>query len=477
MCKFRTFLILFVSVCLFTACEKQPVIEWVATTGSSQWELQSQPQVLPGTTTDVTTEIFPQKELQTVSGFGACFNELGWTSLSLLPDEDKNRIFEELFYPGKGANFTICRMPVGANDFARNWYSYNETESDFEMRNFSIANDEETLIPFIHTAKGYNPELKIWASPWCPPAWMKYVKHYACKSDPKVNDLPGPRIDREGTDMFIQEDPYLKAYALYFGKFIDAYAAKGINIFAVAPQNEFNSCQNFPSCTWTSAALANFIGKYLGPEMEKRNVDIMFGTMERPNVALVDTIMDDPLAGKYIKSIGFQWAGKRAIPEVHKRYPHMPLYQTEQECGNGKNDWKFAVYVWDLMRHYFSNGANVYTYWNISLEKGGISRWGWAQNSLVVVDPETKQYNFTFEYYVMKHYSHYVLPGAKRIETSTGYEDLIAFKNTDGSIVLLVGNPDETEKTISIKCDDRVIRPVLKSNSLNTIVLRSSNAN
>ena len=73
-------------------------------------------------------------------------------------------IMEELFFPEIGANFTICRMPVGANDFSRDWYSYNETDGDFEMKYFTIANDQQTLIPFIKSAQKYNSDLRIWAS-------------------------------------------------------------------------------------------------------------------------------------------------------------------------------------------------------------------------------------------------------------------------------------------------------------------------
>ena len=156
---------------------------------------------------------------------------------------------EELFFPGVGANFTICRMPVGANDFSRDWYSYDEVDGDFTMEHFTIANDQQTLIPFIKNARKYQPDLRLWASPWCPPAWMKYNKHYASaytgeNYDEKYrNGLSADKVGHEGTDMFIQDSLYLKAYALYFSKFIEAYKKHGIPIFAVMPQNEFNSAQ------------------------------------------------------------------------------------------------------------------------------------------------------------------------------------------------------------------------------------------
>ena len=222
---------------------------------------------------------------QTIEGFGACFNELGWVSLSLLPSDDRESIMKELFLPNYGANFTICRMPIGANDFSRDWYSYNENEGDFKMKNFSVQNDTETLIPFIKSAQRQNADIKVWASPWCPPSWMKHNKHYASAvCDPSLkntkfdNGLPADRAGREGMDMFILKPEYLKAYALYFSKFIKAYRKAGIDIFGVMPQNEFNSAQIFPSCCWTAQGLASFVGSYLGPEMKKLGVDVMFGT-------------------------------------------------------------------------------------------------------------------------------------------------------------------------------------------------------
>ena len=463
------FSLLLCAVLMMSACGESKKAEWVATTASEAWA--SQPVlVLETASVEADADVFPEKQLQTISGFGACFNELGWSSLSFLSETDRNQVMEELFSPGKGANFTVCRMPVGANDFSLNWYSYNETAGDLAMEHFSIANDEKTLIPFILQAKKYNPDVVLWASPWSPPSWLKDNNHYACRADANVNDLKGPPVEREGSNMFIQKDEYMQAYALYFGKFIDEYAKKDIQITMVAPQNEFNSCQNFPSCTWTAGALAKFVGQYLGPEMEKRGVQLMFGTMERPDGKLVDTVLTDVNAKKYVTSVGFQWAGKDAIKDIHQRYPDMKLYQTEQECGNGRNDWKGAAYSWQLMEHYLSNGASVYDYWNISLAKGGVSRWGWAQNSLVVVDTTSNTYVFTPEYYVLKHYSHYIQPGAYRLETS-GYEHLLAFRNPDGSIVITAGNFENEDQPLKIRLNKQMIQPTLKANSVNTFVI------
>jgi len=461
----------------FISCKDQKEVEWVMSTADTSWQSQNSGNIEWGKG-DAKTVIELNNSQQTIDGFGTCFNELGWTSLSLLSEADKATIMKEFFAPGYGANFTICRMPVGANDFSRNWYSYNETDGDFEMQHFSITNDLETLVPFIKEAQKYNPALRIWASPWSPPAWMKYNKHYACAvseeslAEQYRNGLPANRQGVEGSNMFIQEDKYFKAYALYFSKFIEAYRKEGIDIFMVMPQNEFNSCQIFPSCTWTAAGINRFVGEYLGPEMKKNNVELMFGTMERANTLLTDTLLNDPLSAQYIDGVGFQWAGKGAVGKVHSDHPAMKIYQTEQECGNGKNDWEYCCYAWELMKHYLSNGTNVYTYWNTSLEEGGVSRWGWSQNSLVTVDPQTRSYKYNYEYYLIKHFSHYVRPGAKRLGISGEFTNMLAFRNADGTIVLVMNNSENTEISPRIQVGEETLSIKLKPQSFHTLVIK-----
>ena len=364
-------------------------VEWVTTTHSAPWQKRTGLEAGPPGMPDVMVQA--DTPLQAIEGFGACFNELGWTSLSaLLRGRPGRPCCASCSRRASAPNFTLCRMPVGANDFSRDWYSYDETDGDFALEHFSIANDLETLVPFIKAAPAHQPALKLWASPWSPPTWMKTNRHYAMA-------MPGPwqkgvenglrpdQVGREGTDMFVQEERYLRAYASYFGRFVDEYRKQGIAIGMVMPQNEFNSAQVFPSCCWTAEGLARFIA-HLGPEMAKRGVAVFFGTMERANEKLVDVSLQDPAVAPHVKGVGFQWAGKGAIAGIHRRYPELPLYQTEQECGDGRNDWRYCRYAWTLMKHYLRSGASAYLYWNISLKKGGVSRWGWAQNSLVTVD-------------------------------------------------------------------------------------------
>ncbi len=413
-----------------------------------------------------------------IQGFGACFNELGWTSLQALNNADRHAVMKELFDPKAGARFTYCRMPVGANDFATEAYSYDETDGDFELKNFSIDHDRKTLVPFIQSALEHQPDLKLWASPWTPPSWMKRNHFYAeakgsAMSGRKDNGIRPDQIGHEGEDMFIQEPRYLEAYARYFGKFIDAYKAEGIKISLVMPQNEFNSAQNFPSCTWTPEGLARFLS-YLGPEMERREVDVYFGTLERGNIKLFETVMADQKAASFVKGLGVQWAGKGAIPTLHQQFPNLIIFQSEQECGDGKNSWEYASYCWQLIKHYLRSGASGYMYWNISLASDPRSTWGWPQNSLVTVDPEKKTYHLNHDFYVLKHLTHFVEVGAKRLDATGTCDDALAFRNPSGEIVVLVRNELTHPQLVQVQLPDRAVVVELPPDSLGTLSVKAA---
>jgi len=124
------------------------------------------------------------------------------------------------------------------------------------------------------------------------------------------------------------------------------------------------------------------------------------------------------------------------------------------------------------MKHYFKNGVNAYMYWNTSLKKGGISTWGWKQNSLVSVDTVNKTFKYNYEYYLMKHLSHFVKPGAKRLNTVGSFTNLLAFINPDKSIVIVAQNDGKEEKTVRIKLGNEFITPSLKPGTFNTFLIK-----
>ena len=149
-------------------------------------------------------------EYQALRGFGGCFNELGWLPLQNVSEAERDQIIKELFSPDE-MNFTFNRAPVGANDFADHWYSYDEVDGDYGMEHFSVEHDEQTLIPYIHRAQEWQPNMQLFSSPWSPPTWMKRPKAY-------------------NYGRLVQTPENLKAYAKYFVKYIQAYAEHGITV-------------------------------------------------------------------------------------------------------------------------------------------------------------------------------------------------------------------------------------------------------
>ena len=169
-------------------------------------------------------------------------------------------------------------------------------------------------------------------------------------------------------------------------------------------------------------------------------------------------------ARKYIKGVGYQWAGKFALPQTMDDYPELELIQTESECGDGQNTWDHMMMIYGLARHYFRFGATAYVYWNLALKKGQPSTWGWHQNSLISVDGDKAI--FTPEYYLMKHFSHFVKRGAKYVTMKGEYaSSCTCFKNPDGSHVLVVDNPYRDAKVITVEGKSYELLP----RSVNTI--------
>lgn len=457
----------------------------VSTTADVQWAESFINAHGPSSGTPESLTVMVDSCKQTIKGFGTCFSELSARALSKLSEEDYQEVMAQLFDPEAGAAFTICRTPLACSDFALEYYSYNDVAGDLAMKNFSVAHDEALLIPLIKDALVHNPAMKIWASPWCPPQWMKVNRHYASRplqiehkhfegrlelnNIVTDNGVTEETTMHEGEDSFILDGTYLEAYALYFKRYVQEYRKRGIDIFMVMPQNEFNSDQNFPSCTWTPQGLLRFM-KVLVPAMEEEGVEVYFGTMERPDRSMADVILQDPEVGPEIHGAAFQWAGRAALPAIHESYPDLTMVMSEQQCFGGANSWEDFMAAWDLLKDNIDNGVSIYDYWNLALFKDEVSTWGWKQNSLISVDYGTGKYHYNYEFYEMKHISRFVKPGAVCLGTA-GYPEALAFRNTDGSIAVLVAEKEGSERALTISVGKKAITATIPANSLSTIVL------
>ncbi len=412
-------------------------------------------------------EIDPATRYQAIQGFGGSFNEKGWTALQLLPDGGK-KVMTALFDPKGMARFNICRVPVGASDYAESRYSLAETPDDFALKDFSIERDRERLIPYIKAAQRLNPALKIWGSAWSPPAWMKTNKELnsgAMLADPAVYD----------------------AYARYLLKFAQAYRAEGIEIFALCPQNEPSTLTDYPSCDWTGEQLRDFIRDHMGPVFAKeQGPAIWLGTINKPELErFIAPTMNDPAAARYVSALGLQWFALEILPECARRWPGLMIAQTETECGNrhwepgyrrdaAPNDWAYGAYTWGKIHDFFAAGASIYEAWNMVLDtKGRSIGWQthWPQNALVTVDFATRQAQYTPAFWAFAHFSHFVAPGARRVALKGEGKDAIAFANPDGSVVLVLSNQEEAarELTVAVGSARRVV--ALPPKSFATLVL------
>jgi glucosylceramidase len=404
----------------------------------------------------VAIAINPAVKYQTMDGFGGCFNELGWEALLTLPAENRQAVMAALFDSKTGCGFEYGRMPIGASDFGKDWYSLDDTPGDYDLEHFSIQRDEQCLIPYIKAGLAVNPRLKIWGSAWSPPAWLKVNNNYT-----------------GGTNQLRFEPQVLTTYAHYLARYVQAYQQAGVPVYAVHVQNEPASAQKFPSCVWNGMQIRDFVRDYMGPrfKQDKVKAEIWLGTINNRDIeSYVAPTLNDPKASQYIAGVGYQWDGKHAIAETHARWPGLKLMQTETECGGGENNWDSAVNTWGLLKHYLSNGASAYMYWNMVLDQKSISSWGWKQNAMITVHTDSHEVVYNPEFYLMKHFSAFVAPGATRIEaTST---NAVAFKNRNGSIVIVTANLEATPLPVTINVAKKTFVATLPAQSFDTIIYR-----
>jgi glucosylceramidase len=326
------------------------------------------------------------------------------------------------------------------------------------MTNISIARDKTYLIPYIKSAMVFRPNLKIWASPWSPPKWMKVN-----------NDVPAAN--------FIQTPKMLGAYALYLSKAVKLIQAEGVNLYGLSVQNEPYTVQSYPNCTWSATEIRDFIKLYVGPRFTSDQVqcDIWSPTMNNGAIANFNAFLSDAGSAQYIKTVCFQYEGQNAIAAVHAAYPNLTLYETETSCGSHENNWAYAENpTFQQMQFYLTNSANGYMQWNMVLDQSGSSAWGWAQCSMVTIDTSKKTVTYNPQHYCAKHFSYYVKPGAKRIKTSGSFANQVGFKNPDGSVVVVANNTGTSAVQLAVSLGSSVVNVSMPAHSFDTYVFYDS---
>ncbi len=411
-------------------------IEVVESSDDLHESLQQKPALYFGAvhSPSLTFIVDDTRKYQQMDGFGASLTDSSaWLLSHKLTDLQRKEALEKLFSPTKGIGLSVLRQPMGASDFAIDDYSYDDLpagETDPELKTFTIDRDRAYIIPILRETLAVNPNLKIIASPWSPPGWMK---------------TSGSMI--QGSLLPVAYAPLAK----YFVKFVQSYQAAGIPIYAVTIQNEpLNIPNNYPGLGMTAVEQTVFLRDHLGPQFHDAGIKSKILIFDH-NWDLIDfpiKVLSDPKAASAADGIAIHCYGGSvtAQTELHNRFPDKDIWLTE--CSGG--DWQKGKLLEDQTRLIIGatrNWAKSVVLWNLALNQnhepylGGCTT---CRGVITVNDSASPaQVIETVDFTALGHASKFVQPGAFRIESNSfgqGSVEDVAFQNPDGSIVLLVLN-------------------------------------
>jgi len=400
----------------------------------------------------------PEIKFQEMDGFG--FTLTGGSALHInnMSPSQRAELLNELFNPDN-MGISYLRVSIGASDLDATPFSYNDMPSgqtDINLDNFSIANDEQNLIPILNEILTINPNIKIMGSPWSAPSWMK-----------TNNNSIGGSLKQE----------YFEVYANYFVNYIQAYADQGIPISAITVQNEPLHDGNNPSMYMESLDQLNFIKNHLGPAFEMANIQtkIIIWDHNADNIIYAKSILDDPVANAYVDGSAFHlYNGSiNNLSSLHNAHPNKNLYFTEQWVGvNSEFDDNLRWHMKELIIGATRNWCKTILEWNLSSNSslqphtdGGCTE---CLGGLTI-DGNNVQRNVG--YYVIAHASKFVKPGSKRIQSNSS-SDLpnVAFETPEGNIVVIVLNYSNIDISFNIETPGESVTTSLKSGAVGTYV-------
>ena len=416
----------------------QTVTPWI-TTGDQSKLLQQQSTVNFGTnsgTNPATVTINPSTTYQTMDGFGYTLTEGSCEVISGMAATQQNQLLNDLYNPSTGLNASVVRISIGASDLSSSSYSYNETSGDTNMNNFSLNGPDLTyLIPIIKKIKLINPNIKILATPWSAPRWMK-----------TNNSWIGGSLQTQ----------YYAAYAKYFVKYFDAMQAQGISIWGITPQNEPENPHNEPSMLMNSTEQKNFINNQLGPQMAAAgygNIKIIAFDHNCDNTAYPIDVLNN---SGYVDGAAFHlYLGNISAMSTVRNATNKNVYFTEQYTGsNGSFSGDFGWHMQNIVIGSTNNWSKTVLEWNAANNPSLGPRTPGGCNTCLGAVTVNNSTNYTknVAYYIIGQISKFVKPGAVRIASSSTSGSIfsVGFKNPDGSIALVVYNSGGSSNTIKV---------------------------
>ena len=408
-----------------------------------------------------TIVIDDTKTFQSIDGFGFALTGGSAMNMMQMSTAARSALVRELFGTDKNhIGTSYLRISMGASDLDEKVFSYDdlsEGKTDEQLIHFDLGYDKKYLLPVLKEILKINPAVKIMASPWSPPVWMK-----------NNHDTRGGNLLKE----------YYPVYAKYFVKYIQAMRKQGIDIDAITVQNEPLHPGNNPSLQMFAPDQADFVKNHLGPAFAAAHINtkiiIYDHNADKPEYPI--SILDDPGAKKYIDGSAFHLYGGKieALSKVHEAHPDKNLYFTEQWVGAPGN------YATDIFWHTQQliiggtrNWCKTVLEWNLASDKeykpytdrGGCNRCLGA----ITIDKNSVTRNPA--YYIIAHAAKFVRPGSERIESTISNEiPNVAFKTTSGKIVLIVLNSTPSIQTFTIAYKNKATNMRLPAGAVATYI-------
>jgi glucosylceramidase len=400
------------------------------------------------------------QQFQTVDGFGYTLTQASAIVINQMSATDKANLLTELFGSvDNSISISYLRIAIGASDLSSSVYSYDDIASgttDVSLTQFSLANDLTDVIPLLKQILAINPSIKILATPWSAPLWMK-----------DNNSSVGGNLN----------PLYYNVYANYFVKYIQAMKAQGITIDAITPQNEPLNPQNNPSMSMSSFQERDFIKNNLGPAFAtaaiKTKIIVYDHNLDVTSYPL--DILNDAAASAFVDGSAFHLYGGviSGMTTVHNAYPQKNVYFTEQwtsSAGNFGGDltWHLRNVVIGSMQ----NWSKVALDWNLANDPSfGPHTPGGCSMCLGALTIQSNVVTRNVAYYIIAHASKFVPAGSVRIASSnSGNIQTAAFLRPDGKKVLLVVNDESAGQVFNIKFNNKWVTATLQKGAVATFV-------
>jgi glucosylceramidase len=439
---------------------------WMTTADQSKL-LQAQPNIsfAADAGSNPTTIIVDENTTyQTIDGFGYALTG-GSASLINGLGPNQNTFLTDIFSTASGhVGSSFVRITIGASDLSSSDFTYDDMPSgqtDVNLTHFSISQEMTDLVPVLKKIIAINPSIKILATPWTAPVWMKTGA--------------GGNGGFTGGSL---NTAYYDAYARYFVKYIQAMQAQGIAIYAVTPQNEPLNPYNNPAMTMQSGEEANFIKNNLGPQFSANGISTKIIAYDHncDQPGYPEAVLGDAGANPYVDGSAFHlYAGDiSALATVHNAFPNKNVYFTEQYIGGpGNFGGDLSWHVNNLIIGAPRNWSRAVLEWNLAADPNYNPHTpGGCSNCLGAVTISGNNYTRNTAYYTVAHASQFVKAGAVRISSNTfsGGIQNVAFKNPDGSKVVLALNTASSSQSFKIKWGSESFTYTLPAGAVATFI-------